>query len=242
MAFVDEEQSGLHARDGQAPPVLPDGSYVFSPRRLAVPGADGADAPTLNPGETGMRFEACLQLHGDREGTGGPRQDAFSQARATRVRVVLLGGPGDGRAWDLRRVEVGCSLLWRSLSCKQTTACMTAVLPHVPAPVTAHMWQYLLLSQRKALLRPQDMQSCRSNASKPVQCWPAVQNVCWLVYYPFMAFCSCEDGLDRCSHAQVHRERYVGEYNGGKDLCGCGGGMSPFASQVSATAHLQPQQ
>lgn len=35
---------------------------------------------------------------------------------------------------------------------------------------------------------------------------------------------------------QVHRERYVGEYNGGKDLCGCGGGMSPFATQVSAKA------
>ena len=124
MAFVDEEQSGLHPRDGEAPPVLPDGSYVFAPRRLAVPGADGADAPTPNPGEVGMRFEACLQLHGDREGTGGAPQEAFSQARATRVRVVLLGGPGDGHAWDLRRVEVCCSLLWRSLSCRQALACM----------------------------------------------------------------------------------------------------------------------
>ena len=55
-----------------------------------------------------------------------------------------------------------------------------------------------------------------------------------LSFFGFLV--SGEAGLDHCSRAQVHRERYVGEYNGGKDLCGCGGGMSPFATQVSANA------
>ena len=105
VAFVDEAQSGLHAVDGQPPPVLPDGSYVFAARYLAEPGASDA------PAETGMRFEVCLQLQGGREGTSGAPQDARAETSATRVRVVLQGGPGDGRAWELRRVEArGCLL------------------------------------------------------------------------------------------------------------------------------------
>lgn len=35
---------------------------------------------------------------------------------------------------------------------------------------------------------------------------------------------------------QVHQERYVAPYNGGAELAGCGGGMSPFAQKASLSA------
>jgi hypothetical protein len=35
-----------------------------------------------------------------------------------------------------------------------------------------------------------------------------------------------------CALAQLHHERHVGDFNGGTDLCGCGGGMTPFATQA----------
>ena len=96
--------------------MLPDGSYVFAPRWLAEPGSAAA------PGDAGTRFEACLQLQGSEgtSGASGAPQDAHADPRGTRVRVVLLGGPRNGRAWDLRRVEVRGCLLRLFLSCKHT--------------------------------------------------------------------------------------------------------------------------
>jgi hypothetical protein len=34
---------------------------------------------------------------------------------------------------------------------------------------------------------------------------------------------------------QVHQERFVAPYNGGVELAGCGGGMSPFAQKPRPT-------
>lgn len=73
----------------------------------------------------------------------------------------------------------------------------------------------------------------RGNLSRLGQlCRVYAELVSFLVWGVFVSY----EAPDHCSRAQVHRERYVGEYNGGKDLCGCGGGMSPFATQACAAA------
>ena len=43
---------------------------------------------------------------------------------------------------------------------------------------------------------------------------------------------STEQSSSVLINLQVHHERYVGDFNGGKDLSGCGGGMTPFATQA----------